>query len=96
MAAERSYSLDQQIVERRHCHALANVLNDALNLQFEQIIFEYTSVGPDLTTPVRLTGVISMNPAVYNKEEAPRGLVLYNEFTTAKHRERTSQDDCGL
>ena len=85
--------LDPQIVQRRHCHALQNLYNDILNLQFDQIIFEYTSVGPDMKTPVRLTGVISMNPAVFNKEASPRALVLYNEFTTAKHKERTSQDE---
>lgn len=87
-----TYALDPQVVEHRHCHALEKYLNDFLNLQFDQIIYEYTSVGPDLKTPVRLTGVISMNPAVYNKEATPRGLMLYNEHTTAKHRERTSQD----
>ena len=87
------YNLDPQVVEHRHCHALKEYLNDFLNLQFDQIIFEYTSVGPDLQTPVRLTGVISMNPAVYKKERSPRGLLLYNQFTTAKHRERTSQDN---
>ena len=95
----RTYSLDQKITNRRECHALKDIANDALNLKFHQIIFEYTSVGPDLKTTVRLTGVISMNPAVYNKEVAPRGLMLYNEFTCAKHGERTSQneiDDIGL
>jgi hypothetical protein len=52
-----------------------------------------------MKTPVRLTGVISMNPAVFNKEAAPRALMFYNEFTTAKHGERTSQneiDDVGF
>lgn len=96
---EREYSLDQNVTGRRECHALKNIADDALNLKFRQIIFEYTSLGPDMKTPVRLTGVISMNPAVYNKEAAPRGLVLYNEFTCAKHGERTSQneiDDIGL
>ena len=87
------YELDVQVVSHRHCHALQNLYDDAFNLQFEQIIYEYTSLGPDMKTPVRLTGVISMNPAVYNKEEAPRGLMLYNEFTTAKHGERTSQNE---
>ena len=90
---EREYSLDQNVTGRRECHALKNIADDALNLKFRQIIFEYTSLGPDMKTPVRLTGVISMNPAVYNKEAAPRGLVLYNEFTCAKHGERTSQDE---
>jgi hypothetical protein len=40
-----------------------------------------------------------MNPAVFNKEAAPRALMFYNEFTTAKHGERTSQneiDDVGF
>ena len=95
----RTYSLNQKITNRRECHALKMIANDALNLKFRQIVFEYTSVGPDLKTPVRLTGVISMNPAVYNKDVAPRGLMLYNEFTCAKHGERTSQneiDDIGL
>ena len=95
----RTYSLNQKITNRRECHALKTIANDALNLKFRQIVFEYTSVGPDLKTPVRLTGVISMNPAVYNKDVAPRGLMLYNEFTCAKHGERTSQneiDDIGL
>lgn len=95
----RTYSLNQKITNRRECHALKMIANDALNLKFRQIVFEYTSVGPDLKTPVRLTGVISMNPAVYNKVASPRGLMLYNEFTCAKHGERTSQneiDDIGL
>jgi hypothetical protein len=95
----RAYNLDQKITNRRECHALKTIANDALNLKFRQIVFEYTSLGPDMKTPVRLTGVISMNPAVYNKDVAPRGLMLYNEFTCAKHGERTSQneiDDIGL
>ena len=75
------------------------IANDVLNLKFRQIVFEYTSVGPDMKTHVRLTGVISMPPDVYNKVASPRGLMLYNEFTCAKHGERTSQnelDDIGL
>ena len=94
-----TYQIDQKVTERRECHALEKVAHDALNLKFRQIVFEYTSLGPDMKTPVRLTGVISMNPAVYNKDVAPRGLMLYNEFTCAKHGERTSQeeiDDIGL
>ena len=95
----RTYEISPKVINRRECHALKMIANDALNLKFRQIVFEYTSVGPDLKTPVRLTGVISMNPAVYNKDVAPRGLMLYNEFTCAKHGERTSQneiDDIGL
>ena len=94
-----TYQIDQKVTERRECHALKMIANDVMNLKFRQIVFEYTSLGPDMKTPVRLTGVISMNPAVYNKDVAPRGLMLYNEFTCAKHRERTSQneiDDIGL
>ena len=88
-----TYQIDQKVTERRECHALKALAHDLLNLKFRQIIFEYTSLGPDMKTPVRLTGVISMNPAVYNKEVSPRGLMLYNEFTCAKHGERTSQDE---
>lgn len=98
-SAADTYQLDQKVINRRDCHAMRAIANDALNLYFYQIIFEYTSLGPDMKTPVRLTGVISMNPAVYNKEAKPRGLMLYNEFTCAKHNERTSQneiDDIGL
>lgn len=94
-----TYQIDQKVTQRRECHALKMIANDVMNLKFRQIVFEYTSLGPDLKTPVRLTGVISMNPAVYNKEVSPRGLMLYNEFTCAKHGERTSQneiDDIGL
>ena len=90
---KRKYELNEKVVETRECHALKNIANDLLNLHFNQIIFEFTSVGPDMKTPVRLTGVISMNPAVFKKEEAPRALMFYHEFTTAKHRERTSQDE---
>ena len=95
----RTYEISPKVINRRECHALKMIANDALNLKFRQIVFEYTSLGPDMKTPVRLTGVISMNPAVYNKDVAPRGLMLYNEFTCAKHGERTSQneiDDIGL
>ena len=98
-SGERHYDLDVKVVQTRSCHALKDVKDDILNLHFNQIIFEYTSVGPDMKTPVRLTGVISMNPAVFNKEAAPRALMFYNEFTTAKHGERTSQneiDDVGF
>ena len=94
-----TYDLDAQVVQTRSCHALAGLADDILNLHFNQIIFEYTSVGPDMKTPVRLTGVISMNPAVFTKQAAPRALMFYNEFTTAKHGERTSQneiDDVGF
>ena len=97
--SDRTYQLDQKITNRRECHALKMIASDVLNLKFRQIVFEYTSLGSDMKTPVRLTGVISMNPDIYNKVATPRGLMLYNEFTCAKHGERTSQneiDDIGL
>jgi len=88
-----SYALDPQIESVEHKHALKQLLDDAFNMQFEQIVFSYTSVGPDMKTPIRLTGVISMSTDVYNSKVQPTTLMLYNEFTTAKHRERTSQDE---
>ncbi len=93
MAEDQIRDLDPVITEHRHLHVLENVLNDFLDLQFDQIIFEYNSVGPDLKTPVRLTACLNMPPNVYNKESQPRAMVIYNEFTTAKHGERTSQNE---
>ncbi|MCF0198502.1 MAG: hypothetical protein HUK02_04170 [Bacteroidaceae bacterium] len=91
---ERDYDLNPTLrPDPLHKHALADQNNDLLNLWFYQYVFEYTSVGPDLKTPVRLTGVISMNPAVFNREVKPTHVMLYNEFTTSKHGERTSQDE---
>lgn len=72
---------------------LDGALDDFLNFWICQYVFEYTSVGPDMKTPVRLTGVISMNKAVFNHEVEPKDIMLYNEFTTAKHGERTSEDE---
>ena len=87
-----SYELDWEIVERRHVHQLEDFMNDLLDLQYDQIIFEYNSLGADMHTPVRLTASIAMPPNVYNKLESPRALFIYNQYTTAKHRERASQD----
>lgn len=72
---------------------LDGALDDFLNFWICQYVFEYTSVGPDMKTPVRLTGVISMNKAVFNREVEPKDIMLYNEFTTSKHGERTSEDE---
>lgn len=86
------FDLDWKIVEIRHMHPMEDFMNDILDLQYDQIIFEYNSLGPDMKTPVRLTASIAMPTAVYNKQASPRALVLYNQFTTAKHRERASQE----
>lgn len=51
---------------------LDGALDDFLNFWICQYVFEYTSVGPDMKTPVRLTGVISMNKAVFNREVEPK------------------------
>ena len=88
-----------KVLSHRHCHALKDLAGDVLGLEFEQIVFEYTSVGPDLSTPVRLTGSISMHPKVYNKSTQPRAVMPYNQFTATKRGDRTSQDridDIGL
>lgn len=91
---KRDYELNPKLTKTLHKRALYDEkVDDLLNLWVYQYVFEYTSVGPDMKTPVRLTGVITMNPAVYNREVEPKDLMLYNEFTTAKHGERTSEDE---
>ena len=52
----RSYDLNPKVVEVREVTGLESVLEGALAITFKQIVVEYTSVGPDLKTPVRLTG----------------------------------------
>lgn len=89
----RGYALDPKVVEVRDVVGLKDILGGAIALTFKQMVVEYTSVGPDLKTPVRLTGAICMTPAVYDKTNKGRCLTLYNEFTTSKHRERTTQDE---
>ena len=44
---------------------LADLAGGQFKSECDQIIFEYNSVGPDLKTPVRLTGSISMPCAVF-------------------------------
>lgn len=95
---ERAYDLNPKLVQSGlHKRGLEGKVSPdieaILDLQFYQYVFEYTSVGPDMKTPVRLTGVLSMNPAVYNREVEPKDIVLYNEYTTAKKGERTSQNE---
>ena len=91
--ATRSYDLAPKVVSQRSIVGLQNLAGGLMATDVKQIIVEYTSVGPDMKTPVRLTGSISMNPDVYNKTSSPRSVVVYNEFTNTKHRERASQDE---
>ncbi len=91
--SRRGYSLNPKIVEVRDAIALKDILEGAFATTFKQIVVEYTSVGPDLKTPVRLTGSISMTSAVYDKKNKARCLTVYNQYTTTKHRERNSQDN---
>ena len=86
---QRTYSLDWEITNPDRPKT---VLKDLLNGQFltecDQIIFEYNSVGPDLKTPVRLTGSISMPHTVFNKEKDPRHLLIVTQWTHASRNER--------
>ncbi len=105
MVPQRAYELNAKLVTKKgealHKQGLVDkvgeeyqeLLTQALGLDFYQYVFEYTSVGPDMKTPVRLTGVLTMNPAVYNRSVTPKDVVLYNEYTTAKKGERTSQNE---
>ena len=87
------YSLDPQIVEHRNLNGLQGYLNGLVNINFDQLVFEYTSLAPDQKSTVRLTASINMPGAVYNKTSKARALVLYNQYTTCKKRERISQDN---
>lgn len=90
---QRGYSLDWKIVnEDRPMVALNALTNGMISSDYDQIIFEYNSVGPDLNTPVRLTGSINMPRNVFNKEETPRHLLLLTQWTHASARERLTQD----
>ena len=89
---QRTYDLSPRVVEERTITGMKELAGGILANEFRQIIVEYTSVGPDLKTPVRLTGSISMHPGVFGGQDAPRAVVVYNEYTNAKHRERASQD----
>ena len=63
-----------------------------LACEFNQIIFEYNSVGPDMKTPVRMTGTINIPRKIFNKENDARHLLLYNQFTHAQNGEKMSED----
>lgn len=104
---EETNNVDSEIVARLNPviksyedkHAWKDMLSDVLNLQFKVIVFEYTTVGPDLTTPIRLTGEIAMSLDCFNHKVEPGQIMLYNQFTCAKHGERLSQnevDDYGI
>lgn len=87
----RTYKLDWKITnEDRQRVVMDQPMNGQLKCDFDQIIFEYTSVGPDLKTPVRLTGTINMPRKVFTKELDPRHLLILTQWTHAKYTERFS------
>lgn len=89
---QRKYALDWKIVNHdRQMVCLEDVTNGKLRGDFDQIIFEYTSVGPDLKTPVRLTGSINMPRNVFNKTITPRHLMMLTQWTHASRLERLTQ-----
>ena len=86
---QRTYSLDWEITNPdRQDSVLTDLAGGQFKSIFDQIIFEYNSVGPDLKTPVRLTGSISMPCAVFNKEKDPRHLLIVTQWTHASRNER--------
>ena len=88
---ERTYKLDWKIKsEDRQRVVMDQLLNGKFKSDFDQIIFEYNSVGPDLKTPVRLTGTINMPRKVFTKELNPRHLMILTQWTHAKETERFS------
>lgn len=90
---QRTYSLDWEIKEDgRQFTCLQDLADGKFKSEVKQIIFEYNSVGPDLVTPVRLTGSISMPIDVYNKEADARHLLIITQWTHASGRERLTQD----
>jgi len=87
----RTYKLDWKITnEDRQRTVMEGVMDNRLKCDFDQIIFEYTSVGPDLKTPVRLTGTINMPRKVFTKELDPRHLLILTQWTHTKSTERFS------
>ena len=87
----RTYALDWKITnEDRQRTVMEGVMDNRLKSDFDQIIFEYTSVGPDLKTPVRLTGTINMPRDVFNKKLDPRHLLILTQWTHTKYTERFS------
>lgn len=89
----RTYSLDWEIKnEDRQKTCLTDIAGGNFRSDFDQIIFEYNSVGPDLRTPVRLTGSINMPRAVFNKEKDARHLLIVTQWTHASRYERLTQN----
>lgn len=89
----RDYELNPKVISIQHKETLPEFRNEVFGFTMEQYVFEYTSVGPDLKTPVRLTGVISMTPGVFSHEVKPMDVMFYHEYTNAKHGERQSQNE---
>ena len=90
---QRTYDLDWKITDQeRQFTCLKDLAGGKYQSDVKQIIFEYNSVGPDLVTPVRLTGSISMPVDVYNKEADARHLLIITQWTHASRRERLTQD----
>lgn len=88
---ERAYSLDWKITnEDRQRVVMDQIMDGKYKSDFDQIIFEYNSVGPDMKTPVRLTGTINMPRKVFNKELDPRHLTILTQWTHTKSTERFS------
>ena len=90
---QRTYSLNWKITnDNRPQTSLKDQFGGILACEFNQIIFEYNSVGPDMKTPVRMTGTINIPRKIFNKENDARHLLLYNQFTHAQNGEKMSED----
>lgn len=88
---ERAYSLDWKITnEDRQRVVMDQIMDGKYKSDFDQIIFEYNSVGPDMKTTVRLTGTINMPRKVFTKELDPRHLTILTQWTHTKSTERFS------
>ena len=98
--AQRTYNLDWKILsDDRQLVALDGIMGNMLRAEFDQIQFEYTSVGPDLKTPVRLTGTINMPRHIFNKQEEPDQLLIYHQWTHAQKDEKifdTGYNEIGI
>lgn len=91
--AQRDYKLDWKIVnDDRQLVALDGVMGNILRAELDQIQFEYMSVGPDMKTPVRLTGTINMPRHIFNKSEDPDQLLIYHQWTHAANFEKVFND----
>ena len=87
--AQRSYSLDWKILnDDRQLVALDGAMGNMFRAEMNQIQFEYTSVGPDLKTPVRMTGTINMPRHIFNKTEESNQLIIFHQWTHAQKDEQ--------